>query len=84
MLEAGLVEHYKLETWYGMRKDYLESDEEKVVYDIRPNISPMSLDDLQGAFYIGGLFLAMAFVTFLLEKCIFWTSERNKNENYSH
>ena len=79
-MEAGLVHHYKLETWYGMRKEYLESDEEKTVYYIRPFISAMNMDDLQGAFYIAGLVLALALITFMMENVVFWLSERKTQQ----
>ena len=84
LLEAGLVQHYKLETWYGMRKEYLESDEEKTEYFIRPTISPMNMDDLQGSFYIGGMILALSLVTFMLEYCVFWINDKQTSSNFDN
>ena len=58
-IEAGLVEHYKSKTWERMRKEFLESDEERITFIERPIASAMSMDDLQGVFYLSGLILGM-------------------------
>ena len=56
-IEAGLVEHYKFKTWERMRKEFLESDEERIEFTERPIASAMNMDDLQGVFYLSGLLL---------------------------
>ena len=58
-IEAGLIEHYKFKTWERMRKEFLESDEERITFIERPIASAMSMDDLQGVFYLSGLILGM-------------------------
>ena len=50
-----------------MKNDYLASDEEKKIYFKRPNASPMSLDDLQGLFYLAALGLGFSVIGFLGE-----------------
>lgn len=76
MLEAGLVEHYKYETWLRMKKEYVESDETKIVINERPIASGLTMDDLQGLFYLCGLMFVLALVVLFLETSINWMKRR--------
>ena len=69
-LEAGLVDHYKFNTWIRMKEEFLASDEEKIVFEQPKIAEAMSMDDLQGLFYLGGLMLAAASLIFLGEICV--------------
>ena len=69
MIEAGLVDHHKATTLARMRQNYLASDEEKLEYKRRPDISPLSLDDLQGACYLLLLGFILSAAAFLSEIC---------------
>ena len=53
-----------------MRKEYLESDEEKLVHEEKNFASALSLDDLQGVFYLMGLMICLGIVVFLSELII--------------
>lgn len=76
MLEAGLVEHYKYETWLRMKKEYVESDEPKIVIEERSIASGLTMDDLQGLFYLCGIMILFALMVFLLETAINWVKQR--------
>ena len=67
MIEAGLVDHYKRKTFLRMKREYLESDKEKISFIEPPLVAPMIMDDLQGIFYLLGLGLALSLITFLCE-----------------
>ena len=60
-----------------MRKEYLESDEEKLVHEEKNFASALSLDDLQGVFYLSGLMICLGIVVFLSELIISGTFLRN-------
>ena len=67
MIEAGLVDHYKRKTFLRMKREYLESDKEKISFIEPPLVAPMIMDDLQGIFYLLGLGLAFSLITFFIE-----------------
>ena len=68
LLEAGLIDHYKLKTgFYETKRKFLESDEEKIIYVEPPVVAAMNMDDLQPVFYILGLGLSFSLITFLIE-----------------
>ena len=68
LLEAGLIDHYKLKTgYYETRRRFLESNEEKIIYVEPPVVAAMNMDDLQPVFYIFGLGLLFSLITFLIE-----------------
>ena len=50
-----------------MRKEYLESDEPKLVHEEKPFASALSLDDLQGVFYLSGLLICVGILAFIFE-----------------
>ena len=60
-----------------MRKEYLESDEEKLVHEEKNFASALSLDDLQGVFYLSGLLICLGIVVFLFELIISGAFSRN-------
>ena len=65
------------QVWQRMRKEYLESDEEKLVHEERDVASALSLDDLQGVFYLSGLMMCLGIVVFLSELIISGAFLRN-------
>ena len=65
--EAGLIDHYKLETFYLTKRKYLESNEEKIIYVEPPVVAPIIMEDLLPVFYILGLGLSFSLITFLIE-----------------
>ena len=60
-----------------MRKEYLESDEEKLVHEEKNFASALSLDDLQGVFYLSGLLICLGILTFFFELFIYGAFSRN-------
>ena len=80
MLQAGLVDHYKFETWQRMKKEYMESDEPKLEFKERPIASGLSLDDMQGVFYLAGLILAAGLLSLLMELCTDAINKRPDSE----
>ena len=75
MIEAGLVDHYKFKVWQRMKKEFLESDEEKLIFEERPIASPLSIDDLQGLFYLSGLMLCLSFLALSGEFFTAWLND---------
>ena len=65
-----MVDHYKFNTWIRMKEEYLASDEEKIDFEAPKIAEAMSMDDLQGLFYLGGLMLGAATLIFLGELCV--------------
>ena len=53
-----------------MKEEFLASDEEKIVFEEPKIAQAMSMDDLQGLFYLGGLMLAASLLVFLGEICV--------------
>ena len=54
-----------------MKKEYLESDEPKLTHEDKNLASTaLSLDDLQGVFYLMGLMICLGIVVFLSELII--------------
>ena len=54
-----------------MKKEYLESDEPKLTHEDKNLASTaLSLDDLQGVFYLTGLMICLGIVFFLSELLI--------------
>ena len=60
-----------------MRKEYLESDEEKLVHEEKNFASALSLDDLQGVFYLSGLLICLGILVFFFELIISGAFLRN-------
>lgn len=79
IIEAGLVEHYKYDTWLRMKKEYIESDEAKIEIIERPLASGLTLDDLQGVFYLAGLMICVGFVAFSFENAMAYLKQRDRN-----
>ena len=77
ILEAGLVDFYKYGTWSRMKQEFLDSDEEKIKFVERPDISALNMDDLQGTFYLAGLAHAFALLLFVIEFCFGFSAMRN-------
>ena len=54
-----------------MKKEYLESDEPKLTHEDKNLASTaLSLDDLQGVFYLMGLMICLGIVVFFFELLI--------------
>ena len=66
-IQAGLVDFWKLRTWYRMKRESRERGEEALKPNERPISSPLNMDDLQGVFFLAILVMLVAFATFLLE-----------------
>ena len=60
-----------------MRKEYLESDEEKLVHEEKNFASALSLDDLQGVFYLSSLLICLSILVFFFELIISGAFLRN-------
>ena len=65
--EAGLMDHYKLKTFYLTKRKFLESNEEKIIYVEPPVVAPIIMQDLLPIFYILGFGLSFGLITFLIE-----------------
>ena len=78
LLEADLVKHYKDKTYFKAKQRFLESDVEKMEFKEIPLVNPLSLDDLQGLFYLSGCLLVLAFISFLIELIIFGQTRKSK------
>ena len=76
MLEAGLVDHYKYKTWIKMKREYDESDEVKLKHEEKPFVTAMSMDELQGIFYLCGVFLCGSVIVFFFEWFINGTKKK--------
>ena len=64
-LQAGLVDEWKWRTW--TKKKSLAKKDKLVDYKEKPTISALSMDDVQSAFVLYGLFTAVCLVTLLGE-----------------
>ena len=62
-----------------MKKEYDESEEVKLIHVEKPLASALSLDDLQGVFYLSGLLICVGFIVFLFECLLHGPSTTNKN-----
>ncbi len=84
MIEAGLPKFYQKRTMARMKEIYLASDEEKPDFKERPQISSLSIDDLQGPFYLTFLGFVCGTVLFIIEKVTKGQQELrvSKNRNY--
>jgi hypothetical protein len=61
-----------------MKKEYLESDEPKLIHEEKNlELTALSLDDLQGVFYLMGLMICFGIVVFLFELIISGAYLRN-------
>ena len=92
--EAGLVYHFKDETKYKARFDFLKSDKEKNVVNERPSIHRLSFEDLQVKPLIGnsslpnlqripcfsGTFLSIWIDADCLCNCVHYRKEHNSQK----
>ena len=61
-----------------MKKEYIESDEPKLTHEEKNlQAQALSLDDLQGVFYLSGLLICLGIVVFLFELIISGAFSRN-------
>ena len=67
MTEAGLVDYYKRKTFLRMKREFMESEDEKIIFVEPSLVAPMIMDDLQGIFYLLGLGLVFSLITFFIE-----------------
>ena len=71
ILEAGLADHFKSRTLARMKREHLESGKVKLdKLDQRPTISPLSVDDLQGFFYVALFGFSIGLLIFIIELCL--------------
>ena len=82
LLEADLVKHYKDKTFLIAKQRFWESDEEKMEFKEIPLVNPLSLDDLQGLFYLSGFVYVLAFMSFMTELIIFRQTRKQKVEPF--
>ena len=64
MLEAGLIDEWKLRTWIRMKA---ESQHESIELVNRKTAEALRLDDLQGAFFLFVLFVSVSIIAFVIE-----------------
>ena len=78
LLEAGLVDHWKVKTWARMRTevDYLRSNN---LYE-RPEIDILTLDDMQMAFQLYFMATVIAVTAAIIEYIYF---KRNQPKDKS-
>ena len=67
MIEAGLVEEYKDRTYRKAREKYFLSKEERLEIKEKPKVAPLSLDDLQGLFYLTAVLMVFSLISFIIE-----------------
>ena len=61
-IETGLISAWTKQTWAGMKEEYLQSNEEKIVLpDTHDGVDPLKFQDVEGAFYllVGGIFISI-------------------------
>ena len=66
-----------------MKKEYDESEEVKLIHVEKPLASALSLDDLQGVFYLSGLLICVGVIIFLFE-CLIHGPYTNNNTKIIH
>ena len=67
-IEAGLIDRWKFNTWVQMKEVHeSENPDQQVVFTDDSKISALSLDDLQGLFYLGALALGFCTLVFITE-----------------
>lgn len=78
-IEAGLIEEWKWRTWVRQKEEALARGD-KIDYKEIPAIAPLSLDDMQSAFWVVALFSVMAILAFGTEICtkMFYTPKLSK------
>ena len=69
-IESGLIEYYKDKTFMKQRKLHYQSEEEKVKFVKKSLIYALTIDDLQGLFYIYLLMTLCSFLAFFVERRI--------------
>ena len=82
MVEAGLTAHWKRTTWARMKVELFDRDTE-VISEQQASVSPLSLDDLQGPFYVAimltAIAIAMAMVELGIEKVMLVSTTREES-----
>ncbi len=63
-----------------MKREYVMSDEKKIEIEERPLASPLSMDDLQGLFYLAGLCECVALLSFFSEFLISKVQSRPQSQ----
>ena len=85
-LQGGLVNHWKYTTWVRMKQDSLDKGIDPIKLDEVPVISALTLDNLQGVFYLCGLLYGFALLVFGLEKAVYFckyqTGEQDATEEF--
>ena len=71
MIESGLVNHYRNQAWRKMKRNYLNSNEDKILHIEPPIISPLPLNALQGGFFFGFLMIFISVFIFIAELTLF-------------
>ena len=66
VLEGGFIDHWKYSTWVQMKEK--RSPEDELVFEDRSKLTSLSLDDLQGVFYLGALALGFTVTVFVAER----------------
>ena len=66
-MEAGLVEQYKAKTYRKAREEYVLSNDERLEIKEKPKTNPLTLDDLQGLFYLTAVLMFFSLIAFIFE-----------------
>ena len=67
MKESGLIDEWKMRTFRQMRINMIERGEKPVEEEKRSTNSPLTMDDLQGIFYVKAILLGLATIVFFWE-----------------
>ena len=73
MLEAGLIDEWKLRTWMRMKA---ESKDEQIQLEDVKTLEPLHLDDIQGVFIIYALSIVASVATFVYEVTCYRRNKR--------
>ena len=66
--QAGFIDEWKWRTWVRQKEEALARGDQIDFKEI-PVIAPLTLDDMQSAFWLEALFSVLAILTFGVEMC---------------
>ena len=78
--EAGLVDYYKFQTLNRMKRNYIASDEKKIEFEEGSRVTALSLDDLQGVFYLILAGPVLGWIAFVIEQCRFQFEQNDETK----
>ena len=74
MIESGLIDHWRDETWRRMKVE-AKAAGNIFEFEPEPEQKPLTVDDLQGIFYLLFMSLGISAVAFSMEWCA-WKAKR--------